>query len=86
MRTKYMTTKAAALMCGMKPGELTSFVKKYAVPVERLGKAYLWTHGDTDTVQKLATAFKGGECIHCGKPWDRPEQEEGAQDAEGGGE
>ena len=86
MRTKYMTTKSAALMCGMKPGELTSFVKKHAVPIERLGKAYLWTHEDTDTVKKLATAFAEGRCIHCGKYYDSQKQEEGAQDAEGGGE
>ena len=79
--SKYMTTKEAAEKCGMKPGDLTSFVNKHGICVEKCGRAILWTGDDLMRVKRLRAALKSGCCVHCGKLWDRPEPQEGAQDA-----
>ncbi len=70
----YMTTRQAADLIKMKPGELTAYVKKYPhLCPDRVGRMYLWT----DTAVRGVEVFKqhrgAGECLHCGKPWDRPE-------------
>ena len=79
--SKYLTTKEAAEKCGMKPSELTTFVKKHGVYVERHGMAYLWTTRDAEIVIELATAFANGLCIHCGESWDRPRSKATAEPA-----
>ena len=69
-----MTTKKAAEAIGIKPGELTAFVKKHGINVPRLGKTYLWTPGVEKEVRRIWLAVQENKCIHCGEWWDIPTQ------------
>ena len=69
----YLTTKQAAEVAGLKPNELTDLVRKHGIEVQRVGRTYLWTEQIAKNAKRLHETVKGGCCIHCGKPWDRPE-------------
>ncbi len=71
------TTAQAAAELGMKPGELTAFVKKHEIEVPRLGKMYLWTERVVEHVGEWARYIKDGRCVHCTRLWDRPEPDRG---------
>ena len=82
--SEVLSTKDAAANVGMKPNELTDFVKKHAVDVPRIGRTYLWTPEVLTSIRHLFDSVQNKCCIHCGRLWDRPDT--GKPKAEAGGE
>jgi len=76
-----MTTKDAAASIGMKPSDLTGFVKKHGFDVERVGRTYLWTEKILERVNWFASTIADGRCVNCGGLWDRHDPQGKMDDA-----
>jgi len=82
--TDILTTAEAATRLGEKASDMLAHVKKYPhLSPPRCGRMFLWSKETVERIRGHMDYLNTGHCIHCAKPWDRPDagDEEVAEDA-----